>query len=111
MLVRTHPTLAAWLGYTVAVGEVPSMQQDVRRTIMGAGCLPCLRSLGRAMLQAVQLQKAVAGGWGAAASADATGTAEAGPGSSTLALRAYHAVQRFVALTQLRQVRYQGSVG
>ena len=56
-------------------------------------------------MQALQLQQAVAGGWGAAASdADAPG-AEPGPSSSAAALRAHYAVQRFVALTQLRQAR------
>ena len=56
-------------------------------------------------LQALQLQKAVAGGWGAAAAgADATG-AEPAHSSSAAALRAHYAVQRFVALTQLQQAR------
>ncbi len=58
----------------------------------------------RVRAQAAQLRKAASEGWGAAGG-DAADTAPPGAQSSAgAALRAHHAVQRWVALAQLRRV-------
>ncbi|KAK9825468.1 hypothetical protein WJX81_005951 [Elliptochloris bilobata] len=108
---RSRAELAAELGG--AWGDaLPLLAAGEWRAGRAALLTPAPQSTATAVqawMQAVQLQKAVAGGWGAAARADAAGT-QTDQSSSAAALRAHYAVQRFVALTQLRQGLVGGDV-